>query len=242
MLELMESVYLDLNLEEQYEHPDNRGWINLFRHWSGSGMFRVTYAIACSTFGARFQQFCARRLALIPGEVDAEVSKPAAGESAADFVHRLQRERALNFAETEEIAKLELDEGGFDELVLLRLCVLDPSRMATTTACKQPGMTFTFGFALGSRKKIVYMRVQDHLRKMGLGQRALKRMMEADLGYTDLVREVRARTPDAQTFRRLFQLARPPGCERAKRSAVWQGRRSRELAGAEPRPRSNLTK
>ena len=71
-------------------------------------------------------------------------------------------------------------------------------------------MTLTFGFALGSRKKIVYMRVQDHLRKMGLGQRALKRMMEPDLGYTELQPEVSAETPDAQTFRRLFQLARPP--------------------------------
>jgi hypothetical protein len=72
-------------------------------------------------------------------------------------------------------------------------------------------MTLTFGFALGSRKKIVYMRVQDHLRNMGLGQRALKRMIEADLGYKDLVQGVRAGTADAQTFERLFQLARPPG-------------------------------
>ena len=149
-------------------------------------MFRVTYAIACSTLGARFQQFCVRRLELTPGEVDAQVTKPAAGESAADFVRRLERERALNFAEADEIAQLKLGEDGFDELVLLRLCVPDPSRMATTIACKQPGMTLTFGFALGLRKKIVYMRVQDHLRKMGLGQRALKRMMEADLGYTEL--------------------------------------------------------
>jgi hypothetical protein len=222
MLELMESVYLDLDLEEQYDHPDNRGWINLFRHWSGSGMFRVTYAIACSTFGARFQEFCARRLALIPGEVDVEVTKPVAGESAAAFVRRLKRERALNFAEADQIAQLRLDEGGFDELVLLRLAVLDPSRMATTSAGTQPGMTFTFGFALGLGKKIVYMRVQDHLRKMGLGQRALKRLMEADLGYTDLQPEARAVTPDAVTFRRLFELARPPDTN--ERSALPSGR------------------
>jgi hypothetical protein len=220
MLELMEGVYLDLKLEEEYDHPDNRGWINLFRHWSWSGMFRVTYAIACSTLGARFQQFCLRRLELTPGQVDAEVTRAAAGESTADFVRRLERERELNFAEAQEIAQLKLGEDGFDELVLLRSCVLDPSRTATTIACKQPGMTLTFGFALALRKKIVYMRVQDHLRKMGLGQRALKRMMEADLGYTELVREVSAaKTPDAQTFRRLFQLARPPASERSDASS-----------------------
>jgi hypothetical protein len=214
MLELMQSVYLDLNLEEQYDHPDNRGWLNLFRHWSWSGMFRVSYAIACSTFGARFQQFCLRRLDLTPGQVDAQAVSPASGESAEDFVGRLERERALNFAEVQEIARLELGEKGFDEVVLLRLCVLDPSRMATTIACNEPGMAFGFGFALASGKKIVYMRVQDHLRKMGLGQRALRRMMQADLGYTELLRAVTAKAPDAQTFERLFQAARASGKRR----------------------------
>src|SRR5262245_36461448 len=81
MLELMQSVYLDLNLEDEYDHPDNRGWINLFRHWSGSGMFRVTYAIACSTLGARFQQFCTRRIDLALGNVDAQTVAANAGES-----------------------------------------------------------------------------------------------------------------------------------------------------------------
>jgi hypothetical protein len=60
------------------------------------------------------------------------------------------------------------------------------------------------------RKQIVYMRVQDHLWKMSLGQRALKRMMEADLGYTALSAGVSARGSDAQTFVRLFELARAP--------------------------------
>ncbi len=63
----MQSVYLDLNLEEEHDHPDNRGWMNLFKHWSWATMLRATYAICCSTFGARFQTFCARRLELEPG-------------------------------------------------------------------------------------------------------------------------------------------------------------------------------
>jgi hypothetical protein len=209
MLELMQSVYLDLELEEEYDHPDNRGWINLFRHWSGSGMFRVTYVIACSTLGARFQQFCLRRLDLALGKVDAQAVAARAGESAADFVLRLQRERALNFAEVQEIEQRKLGEHGFDQVVLLRLCVPDPSRMAATIACDQPGMTLTFGFALALDQKIVYLRVQDHLRKMGLGQRALTRLSE--LGYTELVREVTDKAEDAQRFRRLFSLARETG-------------------------------
>ena len=45
----MQSVYLDLNLEEEHDHPDNRGWMNLFKHWSWATMLRATYAICCST-------------------------------------------------------------------------------------------------------------------------------------------------------------------------------------------------
>jgi predicted acylesterase/phospholipase RssA len=68
LLQLMQSVYLDLNLEEEHDHPDNRGWMNLFKHWSWATMLRATYAICCSTFGARFHTFCGRRLDLAPGE------------------------------------------------------------------------------------------------------------------------------------------------------------------------------
>jgi hypothetical protein len=181
-------------------------------------MFRVTYAIACSTLGARFQQFCLRRIDLALGDVDAQAVAPRQGESAADFVARLERERALNFAEVREIEQRKLGEHGFDEVVLLRLCVPDPSQTATTLACDQPGMTLMFGFALALRKKIVYLRVQDHLRKMGLGQRALRRMSE--LGYTELVREVTDKAEEAQRFRRLFSLAREAG-----RSDTGQGHR-----------------
>ena len=85
----MQSVYLDLNLEEEHDHPDNRGWMNLFKHWSWATMLRATYAICCSTFGARFQTFCARRLELEPGRpqvVSRAVSRPLDG--MLDEAHR----------------------------------------------------------------------------------------------------------------------------------------------------------
>lgn len=160
-------------------------------------------------WGARFQQFCLRRLDLTLGNVDVQAVAPARGEAAAEFIRRLERERALNFAEVHEIEQRKLGEHGFDEVMLLRLCVPDPSGMATTKACDQPGMTLMFGFALALGKKIVYMRVQDHLRKMGLGQRALRRLSELD--YAELVREVTDKAADAQSFRRLFSLAREAG-------------------------------
>ncbi len=72
LIQLMENVYLDLNLDQESDHPDNRGWLNLFKHWSWSGMFRVTWAISASTYGVRFQRFCERRLGLQLGEIRME--------------------------------------------------------------------------------------------------------------------------------------------------------------------------
>jgi hypothetical protein len=55
LIQLMEDLYHDLDLEEEHDHPDNRGWMNLFRHWSWAGMFRVTWVFSASTYGARFR-------------------------------------------------------------------------------------------------------------------------------------------------------------------------------------------
>ncbi|MEY2574356.1 MAG: hypothetical protein QOJ87_2569 [Verrucomicrobiota bacterium] len=71
VLQLFEDAYVDLNLEEECDHPDNRGWMNLFNHWSWSAMLRVTWTICASNYGARFQTFCQRRLGLEIGQTDA---------------------------------------------------------------------------------------------------------------------------------------------------------------------------
>jgi len=69
VLQLFEDAYIDLNLEDEFNHPDNRGWMNLFRHWSWAAMLRVTWAISAGIYGARFQTFCERRLGLKIGAI-----------------------------------------------------------------------------------------------------------------------------------------------------------------------------
>jgi hypothetical protein len=64
MCDIFEAVYVDLSLEQEFDHPDNRGWMNFFRHWSSAPMFRVTWTIGASNYGARFQSFCTRHLNL----------------------------------------------------------------------------------------------------------------------------------------------------------------------------------
>jgi Patatin-like phospholipase/Domain of Unknown Function (DUF1080) len=72
VLQLFEDAYVDLNLEDEFDHPDNRGWMNLFKHWSWAPMLRVTWTICASNYGARFQTFCQRQLGLEIGETKIE--------------------------------------------------------------------------------------------------------------------------------------------------------------------------
>jgi len=69
VLQLFEDAYVDLHLEDEFDHPDNRGWMNLFKHWSWAPMLRVTWTICAGNYGARFQSFCERHLELHIGEV-----------------------------------------------------------------------------------------------------------------------------------------------------------------------------
>ena len=64
MLQIMENVYLDLSLEEQFDHPDNQGWMELFQAWSQSPTFQQAWKLTRNTYGARFQDFGMQRLGL----------------------------------------------------------------------------------------------------------------------------------------------------------------------------------
>jgi hypothetical protein len=100
VLQLFEDAYVDLNLEDEYDHPDNRGWMNLFKHWSWAPMFRVTWTICASNYGARFQTFCERHVGLKIGRVKVppvdfgkpviqpDVNAPYAWDSEIDAISR----------------------------------------------------------------------------------------------------------------------------------------------------------
>ena len=179
LLELMQNVYLDLNLEQDHDHPDNRGWMNLFKHWSWATMLRATYAICCSTYGARFQTFCERRLDLSPGQVS--VDRRPVSESLETVLQEALRLGELNFWEVKLIRDRKSGGVPFDELHLLRLRVEDPARAAADPEAP-PALLFTFGFALTHQREFIYFRVQDHLRRMGLARDALLALCQA--GYT----------------------------------------------------------
>ncbi|HLJ50397.1 MAG TPA: hypothetical protein VKU01_30500 [Bryobacteraceae bacterium] len=162
LIQIMESVYLDLKLDSDSDHPDNRGWMNLFRHWSRSGMFRVTWAVAACTYGARFQSFCRQKLLLDLGEV---VIPRDPLRTATEFERKLTRLE-------QDIINAFRDHFDPDfpdlEVLALQLHINPPGKTNTAKPFE-----FLFGFALRSRGNLVAYRVRDHLRKMGLGRRAL---------------------------------------------------------------------
>ncbi len=64
LIQLMEDVFLDLQLEDFWEHPDNRGWAIIFMRWARSPRFRNCWNQTRRTFGIRFEYFCQARLGL----------------------------------------------------------------------------------------------------------------------------------------------------------------------------------
>ena len=168
VIQLMENVYLDLNLEQDHDHPDYRGWMNLFRHWSWSGMFRITWAVSACNFGARFQSFCQRRLGMELGKVQA-VQRLSIKEAGKPFLNWLEQQllRAL----LKQNATLKADELA---VIPLQLVVAHPTQEDL------PEIEFTFGFTvLDQAGNILYFRVRDHLRTMGFARLALKELTQS---------------------------------------------------------------
>jgi len=160
LLQLMEDVYLDLNLETESDHPDNAGWMNLFRHWSWSAMFRVTWVISASCYGARFRSFCEDRLQLDPASLGRIQIIAAASPD----------DPRLNYRERELLRSSQFD-WKHDQLYRLEIVVVrpDPPNADLTE--------LTVGVAVVRNRQLVYFRIQDHLRNMGLARRMLDVMI-----------------------------------------------------------------
>ena len=66
LIQLMEKVFIDLNLQAETEqnHPHNAGWIKLFQQWVQSPFFRAAWKISSKTYGESFRKFCQQKLGL----------------------------------------------------------------------------------------------------------------------------------------------------------------------------------
>jgi hypothetical protein len=64
VIQLMENIYIDLDLESNADHPHNAGWIHIFQAWAQSEIFRQAWNRYGWSYGRNFQRFCARRFGL----------------------------------------------------------------------------------------------------------------------------------------------------------------------------------
>jgi hypothetical protein len=70
MLQVMEIAWFSMQLDDYYAHPVNRGWMNLFRRWTGTGAFHRYWPFLRAEYSEDFVRFCERALSLRPTEVD----------------------------------------------------------------------------------------------------------------------------------------------------------------------------
>jgi len=201
LIQLMENVYIDLNLETDYAHSDNRGWMNLFKHWSWSGMFRAAWAISAATYGRRFQAFCTERLGLELGEVDATALAGDGPIDAAAFAARIEGADPtfLNFLEREQIdLYLRYAGAAAASVEQLELVIRGGGEGAEL-------LRFGFGYLLrDDAGRVMLFRVQDHLRTMGLARRALDHVARRE----------------KEDRRRVVLLSLPPDARRSFRAVL----------------------
>jgi len=64
VIQLMENIYIDLDLEANADHPHNAGWIQIFRAWTQTAIFREAWQRYGWSYGSKFRRFCSRYFGL----------------------------------------------------------------------------------------------------------------------------------------------------------------------------------
>lgn len=210
LIQIIENVYLDLELDVYHKHPDNRGWMNLFRQLAWSGIFRVTYAISAANHGARFTNFCDRELHLNIGRVCLADEVELKLESTKEEREQTAVGLGLNRTERKLVEDFVEKQGTQPKLWLCPFHLETADRRS-----KEDKQEFVIGFAILRAmaemvqevgRSLDYFRIQDHLRQMGLGRDALRLLLRHDKGIT------RFKTPS--------DLEKAEPAEQAKRAEV----------------------
>lgn len=187
LIRLMESVYHYLDLERTWNHPDNRGWMNAFRNWSWVPMFRIAWTIGAPTSGSRFIAFCQQRLDM--PRIDnrdkdqrnvlrlLDVS-PDADADWATHVPSLAEQGLINHIEESMLLSEPVqrkDEQTPDRLLLLRL------RWSNVLAAVDADLPdTTLGIAVLGERQLRLLRVQGHLRHLGLGTEFMRILLQRE--------------------------------------------------------------
>ena len=177
LIQLMEAVYHDMDLEHAWKHPDNRGWMNIFRHWTWSPMFRVAWAVGSPTFGRSFLTFCELRLDLprLNALVGVEDASPK-GAPWARHCDELAKTGRINHIEHAMLASEPVR--GHVKADDLRLLLLEMRWQPILERSSGHISATTCGIAVIDGTTLRMLRVQDHLRRMGLGLEFMRGLLK----------------------------------------------------------------
>jgi hypothetical protein len=207
MIQLMENVYLDLDLEVNSHHPDVTGWLNFFRQWAASPVFQITWAVTASTFGARFRSFCERELQL-KTTVELELEGSLKLESDEDARNkRLEEAQDKGILDTRERAWLahHLEKGHIPTPIELR-----PLKLQAPPRLDELGLDSIYvGFALltdapNHSEALRYLWVKEPLRRMGLGRKGSLTLIRHGVETVDVL-PLEAPKEQAEGWERQFR-------------------------------------
>lgn len=182
LAQLMQAIYHDFDLEQEWNHPDNTGWMNAFRQWSWAAMFRVSWAVGAPTYGQPFVTFCELRLGL-PRLVDAvHVEDVAAVKDVSwvDQCNALVNEGRINHVEQGILLSKQMPKLGPASELRVFLLRIHWKEILKRTSADLPDTTLGISVVHVVSKPhtpsstLIVMRVQDHLRHMGLGSEFMR--------------------------------------------------------------------
>ncbi|HEY0180064.1 MAG TPA: hypothetical protein VGC30_10590, partial [Dokdonella sp.] len=169
LIQLMEAVYHDIALEHAFDHPDNRGWMNMFRHWSWAPVFRVAWAVGAPTFGRRFVGFCELRLDLprLNSAVGVAELPRLPGTSWKAHCDALADDGRINHVERGILLSEAIASGAGREALRVLVMRMEWASVLGRSAGDVADSTVAVAVLDGGTLRL--LRVQDHLRRMGLG-------------------------------------------------------------------------
>ncbi len=185
LIQLMENVFIDLNLDKESGHPDNRGWRNLFGNWAGSDMLRLTWSISASTYGARYQKICKDKLGLNLDGVRGNRLE-IQGLDSDDVQAAIFENTSLTPKERTKIIDMLGKRAGsrVDDIAPIAgfwSFVIEVEIKRVNNSDQTETYRLPCGFAfVDDRNRLVFMRLRDHLRGLGLGRRALEDLRRQD--------------------------------------------------------------
>ena len=186
VIQLMEAVYIDLDLERNSDHPDNRGWMNLFRQWAWVPMFKLVWSLTSHMLGSRFVRFCETRLGFPQLSSALWIDWREIRELRHQAGAWLDDEE-ITFVEHEVLTCEAIIKSSQEHWMKVGVVRVDWSSILGVAADYRPGLTkLNVGIIVAVCDRdsrdfdtIIVARVQDHLRRMGFGEEMLYRAVES---------------------------------------------------------------